>query len=378
MGFSTAILILAFLHAGAGIWAARPATSLREAVLRSVGGAALTTVGAVIAFEIATEGFDFFAAIHVLYLAACVTVPAIATAGWVARLRGSPGYLAGRRPAVLLTAALVPAMLGVYATHIEPYWLRVDRVELTVTGLDAEIRLGVLADVQTTDIGEYEIEALETLLAESPDVLLVPGDLWQTSDADIEQRWRVWRDYVERMTAAVDHVVIVEGDTDDAGWLRLVVDGTGAHLLVDEVVELDVDGTTVMVGGIPNFTDRLTTGGERVVDRLGAASEDVVTILLSHRPDVAELDATGDAAIDLVVAGHTHGGQIQIPFVGPLVTFSDVPRSVAAGGLHDIGGTTLYVSTGVGLERGHAPQVRFGARPSVGVIDVSGSGPGDG
>jgi predicted MPP superfamily phosphohydrolase len=47
-----------------------------------------------------------------------------------------------------------------------------------------------------------------------------------------------------------------------------------------------------------------------------------------------------------------------------------VPREVAAGGLHVLGGRNVYVSTGVGIERGQAPQVRLGVRPSVGVLDI--------
>ena len=89
---------------------------------------------------------------------------------------------------------------------------------------------------------------------------------------------------------------------------------------------------------------------------------------MAHHPDEM-YTFTGDDEVDLFVAGHTHGGQIAIPFFGPLVTMSTVPRSVAAGGLHDVDGLNVYVSTGVGRERGYAPQVRFGVRPSIGVLD---------
>lgn len=51
---------------------------------------------------------------------------------------------------------------------------------------------------------------------------------------------------------------------------------------------------------------------------------------------------------------------------------SAVPRAVARGGLHEVDGNRIYVSTGVGLERGQAPQVRLFARPSIGVLDLAG------
>ena len=100
---------------------------------------------------------------------------------------------------------------------------------------------------------------------------------------------------------------------------------------------------------------------------LMASNPGTVRILLSHRPDVALL-LPSDSGVDLTVSGHTHGGQVALPVIGPLVTFSWVPRSVAAGGLHDVDGNELFVSSGVGMVRLDAPQIRFGTRPAVGLV----------
>ena len=62
---------------------------------------------------------------------------------------------------------------------------------------------------------------------------------------------------------------------------------------------------------------------------------------------------------------------MQLPFIGPPITMSEVPRDVAAGGLHELDGVPLYLSNGVGMERATAPQVRFGDRPSVGVVTLT-------
>ena len=55
---------------------------------------------------------------------------------------------------------------------------------------------------------------------------------------------------------------------------------------------------------------------------------------------------------------------------GPLVTMSDVPRDVARGGLHEVAGNPIYVSAGVGMERGSAPQVRLFCPPEIGVVTL--------
>lgn len=60
-----------------------------------------------------------------------------------------------------------------------------------------------------------------------------------------------------------------------------------------------------------------------------------------------------------------------MPGFGPLMTLSEVPRGVARGGPHEMDGNPLYVSTGVGMERRQAPQVRLFSRPSVGVLELA-------
>jgi predicted MPP superfamily phosphohydrolase len=90
-------------------------------------------------------------------------------------------------------------------------------------------------------------------------------------------------------------------------------------------------------------------------------------IVVAHAPDFA----LGYAPADLLVAGHTHGGQVQAPFIGPLLTLSRVPRNWAAGGLIGLDGDRhLVVSRGIGMERGWAPRLRFLCPPQLVVIDL--------
>ena len=120
--------------------------------------------------------------------------------------------------------------------------------------------------------------------------------------------------------------------------------------------------------GEPGMFLRLAEGhlGEPVLVSLLDGGADRFHIAMGHRPDFA----LGQIEADLLVAGHTHGGQVRLPWVGPLLTFSEVPRSWAAG-LTDLpDGGRLLVSRGIGHERGHAPRLRFLCRPELVVIDL--------
>lgn len=341
-------------------------------------------------------GVDGFTLIHVAYVVGTVGVP---LAGGIV-LVGARGRARPRVVTAVCVLALAAVPVGVYATYVEPFWLRVDRVELAVPaiaavgaadgvdgvggvdgvdGVDERIRIGVLADLQTTGVGDYERDAVERLLGFGPDVVVLPGDLYQFDAAVFAERAPGFAQLIERIVGEVPHVYLVSGNTDTVAGLRRIVGGTGARVLDNEIDTFEVRDVPVRVGGTTLFGD--DAAARRMAARLVGPDRDDrgrVRILIGHKPDAIELVRT--TPVDLAIAGHTHGGQVSLPFFGPPLTLSNVPRHIAAGGLHELHGTPIYVSTGVGRERGNAPQLRLGVRPSIGIIDLvpasGGSGAG--
>ena len=326
-----------------------------------VGGTFFFNIGALLIARA-----DVFTSIHVTYLMLTVGVPLAGTIVLVfARNRT-------RMITVLCVLALVPVPVGIYATYIEPFWLRTDHIELEVESVDENIRIGVLADLQTTEIGSYESSAIDRLIDASPDLVLIPGDLYQIDQDRFDEKVPEFNEAIQRLVDAVPNVLLVSGNTDDVGGLGTIVRGTGARVLNNQIETLEINGNTVSVLGITLFGNERTA--ELRAEQLAESSADL-RILLAHQPD--EIRLIESTPVDLLVAGHTHGGQIALPFIGPLVTASDVPRNVAAGGLNELHGTPVYVSTGVGRERRTAPQVRLGVRPSIGIIDITGDQRGE-
>ncbi|MFI5044816.1 MAG: metallophosphoesterase [Acidimicrobiales bacterium] len=311
-------------------------------------------------------GLDVFGIVHLIYLCAVVSVPLVGlvTLALIPARRATVGAVVG---ATVLIAA---APLGWYMTHIAPFDMRVETVKVLLPGtdLDEPVRIAVLADLQTAGVGDHERRAIRAVIASDPDIVLIPGDLFQGSDDEFDDEVGELR-HLLRDLDAPSGVFVTRGDCDGGDRVDRAVAGSGITILDDRVVPVDVRGTTVRIGGT-----RLDYGSESadlVRRQLTSAPADDITILVSHRPDTV-LELPSEAGVDLTVAGHTHGGQVSLPGFGPLMTLSDVPRDVAAGGLHTISGNRLYVSPGIGVERGQAPQMRFLVRPTVGVLDLGG------
>lgn len=315
---------------------------------------------------VAANGWDRFGVLHLVYLDLVVALPLVGVALLVTRRRGIAGT------AVAL-ALLVPAPFGAYATFVEPDDLELERTSVALSPAragDGDVRVAVLADIQTDDVADYDRRAVRRAMELRPDVVLLPGDLFQMSSGRFRRELPELRALVRGLRAP-GGVFVVPGDADDPRRLRAVVAGSSMRLLVNETVTTAVRGRRLTIAGIElSWRSPAARRTIRAVEgRPGAAD---VRILLAHRPD-AVYELPPRSRTDLVVAGHTHGGQVKLPLVGPLITKSDVPRDAAGGGLSELDGRRLYVSRGVGVEHGgHAPRIRFMCRPELTLLTLRG------
>ncbi len=326
-------------------------------------GALLATIAVAKLALLLAVGLDMpFGVAYVLYLDVVIALP---VAGFVLALGGW-----ARRAWRLVGACLVLlAPVGAYASFIEPARIVTERADVALSSDrsgEAPVTIGVLADLQFREVGDEQREAVERVLAARPDVILLPGDLQQGGGDELTRTLPEVRRLLGRLRAP-GGVYFVLGDVEGLGKARQQLAGTGVRLLLNRVTTVRVRDRTLSIGGTE--LDYRTPAARRTVRRLeDAPGEEDIRLLVTHRPDSA-LTLERGTRVDLVVAGHTHGGQIQLPLLGPLTVSSRVERSVGAGGLHDVGGgRRLYVSRGVGLERRQAPPIRFGAPPEVSLL----------
>ena len=151
---------------------------------------------------------------------------------------------------------------------------------------------------------------------------------------------------------------------NDAGRLGNMLRARGFHVLHNQALHLcdAAHAVDVYFAGV----DDVVEGRPHINEALDRVPPDAPTILLSHNPDIVASPRINQ--VDLVLSGHTHGGQIVLPFWGPAHTQVESLARHEVAGFFRRGATQVYVTRGLG----EGIPVRFRARPQFALITVTG------
>lgn len=277
-------------------------------------------------------------------------------------VRGSRLRTVGLRLAV--GAVLGGAVALGYAHAVETEWLRVRRIELFLPHLAPAFdgyRVAHLSDLHISEWLSDELLAGVARLTneQEPDLIALTGDYADHPRSPYAHRLVPFLQALRPRDATVgvlgnhDHYAnpSVIGEMLDLGGVSRLDNDTFGVRRGDSVLTVaGVDDTLFGLDRMPQVLDRLP--------------EDGGTLLLAHEPDYADLAAaTGRFALQL--SGHTHGGQVQAPLIGPLL----LPRHghKYPYGLYKVNGMYLYTHPGVGMGKIH---VRVLCRPEVTVFTL--------
>lgn len=276
--------------------------------------------------------------------------------------RARRGLLVGAVLLGVLNLAILAS--EVYGLYVEPFNLGVTHGHVTLfsAGDPVQLRIVQLSDLHVERTTPRERGVLETVEQLEPDLILLTGDYVNLSYVDDETARRDARDLLRRLHAPYG-VYAVSGsppvDTPDV-MASLFGDMDTIAVLRDKVTPLEMDRQTIYLIGVANLgleRDRTTLKA-----LMGQVPPDALTILLYHTPDLIETAA--DLGVDVYLAGHTHGGQVRLPWFGAIFTSSRYGKRYEAGS-YQVGSTFLYVSRGLGVEGLGAPRVRWLCPPEV-------------
>jgi hypothetical protein len=274
-------------------------------------------------------------------------------------IKTKPTALQIRFRQVFFILALIGFGCFSYAYFIEPYWLSIRNVEIKSAKLPKDskpIRVVHISDIHSDAEARLE-EKLPTAIAEQkPDLIIFSGDSLNSPEG-----LPIFRKCLTEISK-IAPTFVVRGNWDVWYWNK--------HDLFNETGARQLNGTTerVEMNGVPIWLAGAFVGDEaKISETLRQIPKNEFSIFLFHYPDLIE--EVSRAEIDLYCAGHTHGGQVAMPFYGALVTFSKFGKKYE-GGTYQINRTRLNVNRGIGMEGGSVPRVRFWARPEITVIDI--------
>lgn len=279
--------------------------------------------------------------------------------------------------AALAAGALAAGAAGAWSAFVAPYRLRLTRVHAPVRDLPPALegyRIAVLADLHHWPwvARGHVARAVRLANGAEPDLVALLGDysvswetmLRRTSGWLYERALAQLAPHVQSLRAR-DGVVAVLGNHDHyAGVERTIgwLDAVGARLLRNSGTVVRRAGAELVVGGVDDWF-------EGTVDPWGGCRglpDDAPTVVLSHVPD-GILELHPERRVDLVLSGHTHGGQYVVPGWGAPVTFSRVATRRHPAGWVPNARAPLFVSRGVGVQ---APGRLF-AGPEVVVVTLT-------
>ena len=259
---------------------------------------------------------------------------------------------------------------GAWMRFVEPWWFKTTRrrIPIGIAGGN-EITALHLSDFHADPMPlDYLRLAIRSGLAWKPDVIFCTGDF-------ITSRYDEWDAYAELLgeMPKVAPTFACLGNHDGGAWsrkgkgypdttlLRVAFAKAKIQLLHNQSVRIELRGSPLNLVGLGDWWAdemRPATAFREVRREPG-----VPTVLLSHNPDTK--DELREQQWDLMVSGHTHGGQLSLPVVGE--PFAPIRDKRYVRDLHLLNDRWLYITTGVGCLH----TARFNSRPEISLLTLA-------
>ncbi|MBU0510262.1 MAG: metallophosphoesterase [Chloroflexi bacterium] len=251
-----------------------------------------------------------------------------------------------------------------YASIIEPGWVDIAPISLTLPRLSPEFEGYRIAQISDIHIGPWMTrQRLEKIVAQinqqNPDLVVITGDFVYRNPESFAD------DLISTLSALTprDAALAVLGNHDhwtNACLVRQILRESGLIELSNAVHTLQRGDALLHIAGVDDHWERK----DRLALVLDILPLEGAAILLAHEPDFADISAA-TGRFDLQLSGHSHGGQVIIPFLGPPMLPLYARKYPI--GLYKVKNMLQYTNRGVGMI---PPIVRFNCRPEITVLTL--------
>lgn len=262
----------------------------------------------------------------------------------------------------------ISVLSGLYAWQVEPFWLEFVKVKMPVKNLPDHLVGKTLMQISDIHIGkrfdhQFIIDSFNKAKELNPDYVVYTGDYISMHKETVP--YQQLEEVMNHVVKGKHGTIGILGNHDyGLNWeepevadkISEKLSSSGMHILRNESVELN--GLNFI-----GFDDYYGTNfnPDKAINSFDSSK---ATIALCHNPDVCDLDVWRDYN-SWILAGHTHGGQVRLPFLSPPV----VPvrnKRYTAGQFELSNNRTLYINRATG----HLYQVRFNVRPEITVFEL--------
>lgn len=264
-----------------------------------------------------------------------------------------------RRRFLSLGLAGVGGALVAETAWYEPQALQIERSRIPMSQPGGTVTIVQISDLHLSTFNQYFSKVVQKVVDLKPDLIVLTGDYLEE-----ERNIRGVLDFLRELQAP-HGIYAVQGNWEywsrlEGENLRRHFSGAGVKLLINEREDLVIKDRAISIFGMdyPSSSDYLQRLQQQV-------NPDRFNLLLSHVPAFAHEQL--NKHISLVLSGHTHGGQVRLPYLPPFYLPRYSGRFVAGNyriSRHQI---PLYVSRGVGTS---LLPIRFLCRPEIGVFEI--------
>jgi predicted MPP superfamily phosphohydrolase len=272
--------------------------------------------------------------------------------------RGAP---VGPSPGFFMWCYASGLVVSTYGCTVRRWFFVTRHVDIAVHGLDARFDGYTIAQLSDLHIGAFTPlwwgkRWARAANASGADLVVVTGDMVTSGVAFHEDIAELIGDL-----RGNDGVYVIMGNHDYFGEgepLVSLLRGRKIHVLRNQGVVLEREGAKLFLAGI----DDTWTKRANLELALSERPAGMPTVLLAHDPN--GFRSAAEQKVDVVLSGHTHGGQIAVPFLGRFANLSKLAHEFHIG-LYKQGDSTLYVHGGLGTT---GPPIRLGVAPSIALI----------
>ena len=261
---------------------------------------------------------------------------------------------------LLITLFIITLLLAGYSYFIEP-----NKLEITnYTTQDKElsgVKIVFASDFHIKPYGQKRLEKIvEIINKQNPDVVVSAGDFVCGHTEHSTMHPQKIAEGLAKVKSKYGFYTTL-GNHDgwyDKVYVEELLEAKGINVLNNENVKLQINNREIYIAGVED----MMTAFPNIDDALKGTKSP--TILLTHTPDIFP-DVPKN--VNLTLAGHTHGGQVRIPIIGPIFTASNYGNKYAIGFIEE-NGKKLITTRGIGVS---ILPFRFNCPPEIVVIEFT-------